>query len=242
MAITKAPSNEASKAATSVAQIDGGAKKKSSSKKSTTSKKPTATKKATTSKSSTSSKSSAKKPATKKKAKNTEGTPDTESKESKQKYYRICNEKGDPAGRYTGTTPKQAASKAFTKLFNKRVKDGKGEPKGAMTLTVRESTRGSTTRYREHVYSAERVKLDKPEVVVINKGKGDLEKKIEYSHRNVLKKVEMKNTKKQRDQQKKDTKKKDPSKKKSSTSKTGAKKEKKPSSSSKAKKSTKKTK
>lgn len=57
----------------------------------------------------------------------------------------------DFEGRYTGATPKAAASKAFTK----HIQAGGKSP---ATFVIRESTRGS--EHKEHRYRAERVKLE----------------------------------------------------------------------------------
>jgi hypothetical protein len=57
----------------------------------------------------------------------------------------------DFEGRYTGTTPKAAASKAFTKHIQAR-------GKSPATFVIREATRGS--EHKEYRYRAERVKLE----------------------------------------------------------------------------------
>jgi len=67
-------------------------------------------------------------------------------------------------GRYTGETPKQAASKGFTKLLQKFKENGKTIP-SAMTIYMRESTRGGNRKV--YGYSATRKALREPQKLVI---------------------------------------------------------------------------
>lgn len=57
----------------------------------------------------------------------------------------------DEVGRYTGATPKAAASKAFTKWVQ-------GGGKSPYTFTIRETTQGS--KKKQYTYRGERVKLN----------------------------------------------------------------------------------
>lgn len=67
------------------------------------------------------------------------------------------------SGRYTGKTPRQAASKAFSKHVRGKAARGK------VTFTVVETTRGSGDK--ERVYVAERVKLVTPTSYKLKSGK-----------------------------------------------------------------------
>ena len=109
-----------------------------------------------------------------------------------KRTYKVFNEKdGSYHGRYTGDTPKQAANKAFTKIYRSLQQNGGKTPKGAIKLTIKETTRTSgSKKYRQHVYEASRVKLPQPESVKIRGGDGT-EKIISYNYRNQIKKVEM---------------------------------------------------
>lgn len=66
---------------------------------------------------------------------------ETEEDEGKR-YFKLINEDGSTKGRYTGETPKQAASKGYTKMLQQMKKDGEKIPKHSI-IYLRESTRGS---------------------------------------------------------------------------------------------------
>jgi hypothetical protein len=102
------------------------------------------------------------------------------------RYFKMVNSKDmSTTGRYTGETPKQAASKGYTKLIQSYKKDGKAIP-SKTNIFLRESTRGSNKKI--YGYSASRVKLDKPQTLQIPDGKGDV-KEITYHYRNKIKKI-----------------------------------------------------
>uniref|UniRef100_A0A6G6ACE0 Uncharacterized protein n=1 Tax=Borely moumouvirus TaxID=2712067 RepID=A0A6G6ACE0_9VIRU len=110
----------------------------------------------------------------------------TKSKdESKDRYFKLVDPKTNESyGRYTGGTPKQAASKAYTKTLQKLKSEKKPIPKQS-TIILRESTRGSPRKY--YGYEASRLKLDKPQELTINTD--GQEKVITYHYRNKIKKI-----------------------------------------------------
>ena len=81
------------------------------------------------------------------------------------------------SGRFTGSTPYQAANKALSKYF--RVTD---KPKSVVTFSIRESTRGS--KHNVYTYEGHRVKLETPVTYTIGEGNT-----ITKHHKNQLKKV-----------------------------------------------------
>ncbi len=102
----------------------------------------------------------------------------------KTKYYKLyCGNK--PCGRFTGTKPKQAASKAFTSLMQKNKTDGPVE------FSIRESSRGCDKK--EYSYIGERKELDIPMTAMIG-GKEITYKYVNNIHRQ--KKIDKKNSKK----------------------------------------------
>lgn len=81
------------------------------------------------------------------------------------------------SGRFTGSTPYQAANKALSKYF--RVTE---KPKPVVTFSIRESTRGS--KHNVYTYEGHRVKLETPVTYTIGEGNT-----ITKHHKNQLKKV-----------------------------------------------------
>jgi hypothetical protein len=109
------------------------------------------------------------------------------AKKSKR-YFKLVNTKtGEFHGRYVGDTPKQAASKSFTKLVQSYKKNNKKIP-GKMSLVIRESTRGKNRKY--YAYDATRVKLDTPSQLNIKDASGN-NKRIVYHYRNVVRKIKV---------------------------------------------------
>lgn len=107
--------------------------------------------------------------------------------EKGDRYFKLINPKtGKSYGRYTGDTPKQAASKGFTKMLQKLKKEGKTPPKQTV-IYLRESTRGSNRKY--YGYEASRLKLAEPQELVITNEETGEEKTITYNFRNRIKKV-----------------------------------------------------
>jgi len=110
----------------------------------------------------------------------------TKKKDKSSRFFKLIDIKtGKSYGRYTGDTPKQAASKGFTKMVHKLKVVGKTPPKKT-TIYLRESTRGSLKKY--YGYEASRLKLDEPQVLTIT-GDDGVEKDITYNFRNKIKKV-----------------------------------------------------
>ena len=81
------------------------------------------------------------------------------------------------SGRFTGSTPYQAANKALSKYF-RTVEN----PESVVTFSIRESTRGS--KHGVYTYQGHRVKLDEPVTYTIGEGNT-----ITKHHKNQLKKV-----------------------------------------------------
>ena len=103
------------------------------------------------------------------------------------RYFKLIDpSSGKSHGRYTGDTPKQAASKGFTKMLQKLKIEGKKAPKQS-TIFLRESTRGSARKI--YGYEAARQKLPEPqELIIMDKVTGK-KKTIVYHYRNKILKV-----------------------------------------------------
>jgi hypothetical protein len=112
----------------------------------------------------------------------------TESSEEKvpngERYFKLVKSKiGDQEGRFTGRTPKQAASKAFTKLLMK-AKENSTMPDQSTKIFIKESTRGS--KQKIYGFEAKRVELDQPqELTIMDKSTGQF-KTISYKYRNEI--------------------------------------------------------
>lgn len=105
----------------------------------------------------------------------------------KERYFKIINpDTGMTTGRYTGDTPKQAASKGYTKLLQK-YREKKQQPPKQSTIYLRESTRGSSKKI--YGYSAMRQKLNEPQELKIKDKETGVMKTITYHYRNKIKKV-----------------------------------------------------
>lgn len=113
--------------------------------------------------------------------KKTKGT-----KSGPKRYFKLVDGKsGENIGRYVGSNPKQAASKAYTKFIKKSGKAGK---KGGhqTTLYLRESSRGSNKKV--YAYTAVRKALDEPQTREVTDDKG-VTKTITNNFRNEIKKA-----------------------------------------------------
>jgi len=160
--------------------VKGGAKKKKSSSKS----KKTGAKKGSKTKSKSKSKSKGSKGGKGKGSKSSKGS---KTKKGKERYFKLVDARTNKSyGRYTGETPKQAASKGYTKLLQKLKLKGKTAPKDTV-IYLRESTRGSNRKV--YGYSASRQKLPEPQELVIKDKETGEEKTITYHYRNKIKKV-----------------------------------------------------
>ena len=127
-----------------------------------------------------------KKPAIGKKMKKGRGSKKGVDK-GKKRFFKIIDAKtGASCGRYTGETPKQAASKGFTKLHQKMKEEGKAPPKQTI-IYLRESTRNSARKI--YGYEAFRQKLKEPQKLTITDKNTGEEKEIVYRFRNKIKKV-----------------------------------------------------
>lgn len=124
----------------------------------------------------------------KEKGKNKSGSKKNEKEvKSNVRYFKLINAKtGEAYGRYTGVTPKQAASKGFTKMLQKMKSENKKLPKQCV-IYLRESTRNSAKKY--YGYEASRQKLKESQQFVIIDKETNKEKVITYNYRNRIKKV-----------------------------------------------------
>lgn len=103
------------------------------------------------------------------------------------RYFKMLNPKtGESSGRYTGDTPKQAASKGFTKMVQRMNSDGKKIPHQS-TIYLRESTRNSSRKI--YGYVATRQKLPVPQKLKITDKVTGEKKVIIYYYRNKIHKV-----------------------------------------------------
>lgn len=105
---------------------------------------------------------------------------------TKRYFKRLDPVDGKMYGRYTGKTPKQAASKAYTKL-RKAMREQKQTIPPQTTIYVRESTRNSARKV--YAYQAWIVKLKTPQELSIPDQDGKEDKEIKYRFRNKVKKV-----------------------------------------------------
>lgn len=122
---------------------------------------------------------------TKSKSKKTSNNEE-EEEENKRTFKLINAEDGSTHGRYTGDTPKQAASKAYTKMVQKLNKEKQKIPK-LCVIYLRESTRKSPKKI--YGYESSRLKLDKPQKLEIVDNKTGKTKEIIYRFRNKIRKV-----------------------------------------------------
>ena len=104
---------------------------------------------------------------------------------SKERYFKLLNANGTSSGRFSGMTPKQAASKALTSLL--RESRGGSGTNTEYRINMVETTRGAD-REKEHIFIGSRIALDQPEEVVI-RGPGGESKSITYGFRNKLERV-----------------------------------------------------
>lgn len=103
------------------------------------------------------------------------------------RYFKLIDAKSlESYGRYTGDTPKQAASKGYTKLVRNYKKEKKTLPK-VLTIYLRESTRNHSGKV--YGYDASRIKLKVPQTVTIIDNKTKAEKQIVYEYRNKIRKA-----------------------------------------------------
>jgi len=112
--------------------------------------------------------------------------PAPKTKDGKKiRYFKLID--GDSLktyGRYVGDTPKQAASKGFSKLVKKYKVEKKKLPAN-LTIYTKESTRKGPGKV--YAYVANRNKLDKPQLIKIKDANGG-DKQIKYEFRNDIRK------------------------------------------------------
>ncbi|QKF94863.1 hypothetical protein QKU48_gp1405 [Fadolivirus algeromassiliense] len=103
----------------------------------------------------------------------------------KTRYFKLISEDGTSHGRFSGSKPKQAANKAFTKIVQENHMNGNNIENTEVEFGIIESTR--CCKHKTYKYIGKRVKLDKPMEVVI--GNGPDKKIIQYHYSNVIKKA-----------------------------------------------------
>jgi hypothetical protein len=104
----------------------------------------------------------------------------------KKRYFKSIDANGNTTGRFAGMTPKQAASKAFTKLVQKNKQSGEEVPENA-TIYLRESTRGSPQK--TFGYTASRQRLAEPMTIQIMDPVSGERKEITYHYKNQIQKI-----------------------------------------------------
>jgi hypothetical protein len=110
----------------------------------------------------------------------------SDENENKKRSFKMLDESGNSRGRYTGSGPKQAASKAYSKYVQGLSSAEKKKIKGGSVATkiyVKESTRGG--RKKIFGYEVRRVALDDPHTSQVTNKEGEV-KEIVYKHRNVV--------------------------------------------------------
>lgn len=100
------------------------------------------------------------------------------------RFFKHVDTDGRSFGTFSGMTPRQAASKAFTKLVIQKKKTGT-EIENETPVVMQDD------RDRIYGYVASRTKLDPPhELSIIDNTTGDVKKKITYCYRNQIKKID----------------------------------------------------
>lgn len=105
-------------------------------------------------------------------------------KVTKKRTFKIKLADSEFCSRITGSTPKQAASKALTLLINQKKKSGKSV-KGKIAFTIKETTRGS--KGKEYNYQGEKIKLKEPTEYTIKSADGQV-KTIINKYKNIIEK------------------------------------------------------
>jgi hypothetical protein len=96
----------------------------------------------------------------------------------KYRKYILLGKNDEPKGEYTGTHPKQAAKKAFTRIIRTHLNNQIHENNGVsemLNFKIKNKTTGQI-----YDYSGMRVRLEHPKVVYYNG------KKVTHKFRNVL--------------------------------------------------------
>jgi hypothetical protein len=175
MVVKKTTSKSAPAKSTSAKKVAASTKSKQTGGAKTVAKKATPAKKPVTKKAASTKKAPAKTAA------KAAATPAQEGGVTKTKVTRSFKVQlpgsEEYSGRFTGSTPYQAANKALSKYF--RVTE---KPKPVVTFSIRESTRGS--KHNVYTYEGHRVKLETPVTYTIGEGNT-----ITKHHKNQLKKV-----------------------------------------------------
>ena len=109
---------------------------------------------------------------------------------NRQRHFRVYDEYGALLGVegwhgcFVGRTPRQAASKAFTRLMKHKEYQNEHDENEHVTFYIKEITRGSKRQYKKYGYSGKRITLDNPREVDI--GRGNYRRTIKYKHKNKI--------------------------------------------------------
>ncbi|VBB18373.1 hypothetical protein YASMINEVIRUS_836 [Yasminevirus sp. GU-2018] len=128
-----------------------------------------------------------------KKGANQKGGNAEELEEPGKRYFKCIMINSDDevlaTGRYSGKKPKQAASKACTKLFEDIIEEGRELPEN-IVFGMHECTR-SSKRKKKYFYIGKRIQLEEPEEVEIKKidPKTGKNMKITYYFNNDVRKL-----------------------------------------------------
>ena len=95
------------------------------------------------------------------------------------RYFAIIKPNGTRCGRFTGSTPKQAARKCACRLYQKLAQSGQN-PNQEITFIMRETTRHS--KRKMYFYKAKRVHLLNPQSVTITDQSTGQNKTITYKY------------------------------------------------------------
>lgn len=112
----------------------------------------------------------------------------TEPQEApRQRFFKLIGPDGTSQERYTGQTPKQAASRAFTKMIMDDKKRGEyiDEDNSEKIVHIQESTRGRPNT--DFWYKGKRIQLDNPQHHTINVN--GIVRTITYNYSNAVTKI-----------------------------------------------------
>jgi hypothetical protein len=104
---------------------------------------------------------------------------------STPRFFKVVFPGDIETGRYTGTTPKQAASKAFTKYMQRQRMQGE-DVNNTVTMSLKETTRGCD--HNTYEYECKRTRLAEPMEIQIT-GEAGEQRTVRYEYRNEVKNV-----------------------------------------------------
>ena len=100
------------------------------------------------------------------------------------RYFKLLQENGLYGGRFTAKIPKEAASKAFTNIIQKKnLNPSESNP---MIITIIESSRGSDRKIFK--FNAQRNRCDPPKKYLFKNPDGEIVERL-YSYENCLEEI-----------------------------------------------------